>query len=427
MTSKSLPIHQRLPFSCFLLIVVLAVIIPAIGYISYLDFVELEDHLTASYRQMENNTESAIVQSLVLVDTGLKLFDATLDDRMREGFVLFIDEYERAGRNPEAMDLEGLKARLGGVMDLYVIDAAGVIRYTTYAPDNGLDFSTYTDFFARLTALREGDAFGSDRVVRELRTGNIRKFAYMPTPDHAYLLELGLVSEEFIEYRSNLRFLQTTEELRQLNPVLKEVWIYDFVGETIGSEFPAPGKEKQALLKSIFRERKNVEISDPVNGTRTKYIFIDLSDPGFPSNPSLIVELVYDTRSIDNTIASLLSTHIAIAAIACMICLILAGTGALWITYPIRKIAEDTDRVAHGDLDHGVRVTGGREFVQLETSINAMIATLQEMIRKLRQSEDRIKRYSEALAELVAQRTSELHEANAEANLFLDIMAHDIN
>ncbi|NYT05751.1 MAG: HAMP domain-containing histidine kinase, partial [Methanomicrobiales archaeon] len=174
-------------------------------------------------------------------------------------------------------------------------------------------------------------------------------------------------------------------------------------------------------------DRKNVEISDPVNGTRTKYIFVDLSDPGFPSNPSLIVELVYDTRSIDNTIASLFSTHVAIAAIACVLCLILAGTGTLWITHPIRKIAEDTDRVAHGDLDHGVRVTGGREFVQLETSINAMIATLQEMIRKLRQSEDRIKRYSEALEELVAQRTSELHEANAEANLFLDIMAHDIN
>jgi two-component system sensor histidine kinase BarA len=427
MKPKASPIQHRLPFSFCLFIVVLVFFIPTIGFISYMDFIELKGELTASYNLMEINTESAIIQSLTLVDTGLKIFDSTLDDRMRNAFVLFLDEYERAGQNPEAMDLAGLKNRLGGAMDLYIIDAGGVIRYTTYAPDQGLDFSTLPDFNARLTALREGDTYGSDRVVKELRTGEVRKFAYMPTPDHAYLLELGLVSEEFMQYRSKLKFLQTTEELCTLNPALKSARIYDLYGETIGSGFMVPDEEKRRILDTIFSERQDYETTDPLNGTLTKYIFMDLSDPRFPSDPSLIVELVYDTKHIDTTIGSLFTTHVAIAVIAGLLCLLITGVGTLWITRPIRQIVEDADRVARGDLDHAIRVTGAREFVQLEKSINAMIATLKETIEKLRRSEEKIIHYTEGLEELVATRTTELHDSNATTNLYLDIMSHDIN
>ncbi|KQC03687.1 MAG: hypothetical protein APR53_04830 [Methanoculleus sp. SDB] len=56
-----------------------------------------------------------------------------------------------------------------------------------------------------------------------------------------------------------------------------------------------------------------------------------------------------------------------------------------------------------------------------------MILTLKETISKLRSSEEQITEYSERLEELVVTRTEELHESNATANLYLDIMSHDIN
>ena len=73
------------------------------------------------------------------MDTGLKLFDNSLNLRLQRGFSLFLEEYERAGRDPSRMDLAGLKEEFGGDVDLYVINESGVVEYTTYLPDRGLD------------------------------------------------------------------------------------------------------------------------------------------------------------------------------------------------------------------------------------------------------------------------------------------------
>jgi two-component system, NarL family, sensor histidine kinase BarA len=140
------------------------------------------------------------------VDTGLRLFDDTLNHQMREGFSPFLAEYERAGRDPAAMNLSHVKEQLGGTMDLYIICESGVVEYTTYPPDQGLDFSTIPDFYDRITEIQLGGEFAADRVVAELNTGQLRKYAYMPTPDHRYLLELGLAESEFKGSRKALKY-----------------------------------------------------------------------------------------------------------------------------------------------------------------------------------------------------------------------------
>lgn len=115
------------------------------------------------------------------MDTGLKLFDDSLNLRLQRGFSLFLEEYERAGRDPSGMDLAGLKEELGEDMDFYVINANGVIEYTTHPPDRGLDFRKFPDFYEEVTRMRLGHEFSPpDRVVYEHSTGQVRKFAYMP-------------------------------------------------------------------------------------------------------------------------------------------------------------------------------------------------------------------------------------------------------
>ena len=102
-------------------------------------------------------------------------------------------------------------------MDLYIIDQDGVIRYSTVEHEIGVDFSGIPDFFAYITLLREGDSFSADRVVRERTSGIVRKYAYMPTPDHRYLLELGLVPELLETRKLGLSYVQTTDNLKTLN------------------------------------------------------------------------------------------------------------------------------------------------------------------------------------------------------------------
>ena len=66
---------------------------------------------------------------------------------MKENFVVFLEEYNRSGMDPEKMDLEKVREQLGSNIDLYIINESGVIQYTTYKPELGLDFSTVPVFF----------------------------------------------------------------------------------------------------------------------------------------------------------------------------------------------------------------------------------------------------------------------------------------
>ena len=60
-------------------------------------------------------------------------------------------------------------------------------------PELGMDFKTIPSFYKYLTKIRNSEGFFPDRIVNELKgEGKFRKYAYQPTPDHKYILELGL-------------------------------------------------------------------------------------------------------------------------------------------------------------------------------------------------------------------------------------------
>ena len=104
------------------------------------------------------------------------------------------------------MDLSRIRQELGTDYDIYIIDESGIIIQTTYAPELGMDFKTIPYFYDYLTRIRNQDGFFPDRMVREFKgAGKFRKYAYMPTPDHKYILELGLSGQNFMPDESRTR------------------------------------------------------------------------------------------------------------------------------------------------------------------------------------------------------------------------------
>jgi len=78
-------------------------------------------------------------------------------------------------------------------MEIYVIDANGMIIATTYPPELGLRFSAYAPYFVEyLNRIRLFGGFFPDQIVSGKATGAMKKFASMATPDHTCILELGL-------------------------------------------------------------------------------------------------------------------------------------------------------------------------------------------------------------------------------------------
>jgi two-component system, NarL family, sensor histidine kinase BarA len=421
---------RSLPFSTYLMIFMILITVPVIGFVSTLDYLLVEQKLVTQTEVLQNQTERGIVLSMDLVDTGLKLFDDTLNRQMQEGFTPFLAEYERAGRDPAAMNLSHVKEQLGGTMDLYVIGESGVIEYTTYPPDQGLDFSTIPDFYDRITEIRLGDDFAADRVVAEPASGRLIKYAYMSTPDHRYLLALGLDCSSLETERYDQKYCILKDNLIRLNPLVTEIAIFDRFGRPVDATAHfEPGNQSaiDPVAVEVFLQRDGLEMASPAPGLSTRYIFVDLSDPSYASDVSRIVRLTYDTAPLDSRLANTLVSHIGLAVLASILTCCVAFPISRRITRPIRRIVEDVDRIADGDLDHRITVSTGTDLARLEQSINAMVTTMKVNIRRLRQSEKTARQYSEQLEDLVQSRTSELRTVNQTANLYLDIMIHDIN
>ena len=416
-----------LPLSVYLLLAILLVTAPVVCLISVVDYVGTARELEENADEFQDQAETGIVLSMALVDTGLKLFDNTLDRRLEEGFGPVLAEYERAGRDPGKMDLFALKEELGGEMDIYIINASGVIEETTYPPDLGLDFRGIPYFYDRLTEIRLGDAFVADRVVAEISTGKLRKYAYMPSPDHRYVFELGLAESGFQEDRTALRYGDAVRELVNLDPAIREIRIFDCLGTLISGEARPDDDRRLEMVRQAYREKTTLEVENATAGKLVRYIFVDMGDGSYPSDMSLVIELTYSTTVAEAKLAGMLGQHMNVLLIAILCIGSLSFLAARSLTRPIRTLVEDVDAVARGDLDRPIRVGGDEEFVQLGESISSMVGSLKETMQRLRESEKEIIRHSHTLEEQVRERTAALEESNRMTTLFLDIMGHDIS
>jgi PAS domain S-box-containing protein len=405
-SSGILDFLKKRPFSQYLLLVVIVLIISVVAGITAIDFINEQATFERNSGLLQVQTEENLVEALQLVDEGFKLYDNTLNRQMKENFNVFLEEYNRSGMDPEKMDLTGIQQVMGNNIDLYIINESGVIQFSTYKPEIGLDFRTLPYFFDYLNRVRLSEGFFPDRVVRETATGKLRKFAYMPTPDHRYILELGLTGEELTKERGSLQYKDIINRIASHNPYLQNVRIFNTKGNFIGNTENFPDPERDKIISKVTREKTNLEIVNSTTGITIKYLFINLKDPDYGSDTSLIVELTYDSQLVRDALNDLLLMRLLIALIALMVGLGAALMVSEYLTRPIRGMVEDVDQIAQGDLDHTIRKSTGMEFQKLEKSINSMVSTLEKTIRRqkeveseLRVSEERYRMISDLISD----------------------------
>jgi PAS domain S-box-containing protein len=397
---------KKRSFSRYLQIAVFILIISIVAGITAIDYINEQAAFERNSGIIQSQTEADLKESLYLVDSGFKLYDNTLNRQMKENFKVFLEEYNRSGMDPEKMDLGKVKREIGEDIDLYIINESGVIQYSTYKPEIGLDFKTIPYFYDYLTRVRLSEGFFPDRVVRETATGKLRKFAYLPTPDHRYILELGLTGEELIKERGSLQYRDIINRIAQNNPYIEKIRIFNSKGQPIGNYTGVSDPEEVLLIQKIIQNRLDIKSTNSSTGHTIKYLFIDLKDPDYGSDTSLVVELTYNTQLIQDILTRLIQTRILIAIIALAIAFGAAFVISEYLSRPIKGIVDDVDRISQGELDHKIHSSGGIEFQRLESSMNAMVFTLKETIKKqnhveseLRISEERYKMISDLISD----------------------------
>ena len=388
MSTKTPQNHKSISFFFSLLIAMVLLTVIVVGLFTLNGFFTTRNLIEGNSAHTQSQTEQNIIATVRLVDASFTLFDNSLNTEMHQGLDRVMQEYHRAGNDPAKMDLDAVRNELGDQYDIYIINESGVIEYTTYQPELGVDFKKVPYFYEYLTGIRNSEGFFPDRIVKEKAgSGSLRKYAYMPTPDHRYILELGLSGSAFNKERAALDYQSIINTLAANNPSIEHIRIFDMTGHLVDNATYVPDDGTKATLISVISNRSGTVIEQPTTGKSVTYLFIDLKNKEYGSDLSRIVEITYNTTLMD-TVLSRQFAQIALIALLGLI----VGCGSAFIlsrslSQPIAEIVSDVDRIAKGDLDHKIASTDVAEFQVLEQSINHMVTSIRVALDKINESE----------------------------------------
>lgn len=385
MDDKSIVNVRKWSFSLYLFAAMAVLIVIVVGLVSVNDYNNTKNMFDRNSQHLQRQTEQDIIATIRLTDESYALYDSSINEQMRRGFDVVLGEYQRAGGNPPKMDLTSVKRALGDEYDIYVINASGVIEYSTYEPDLGLDFKTIPYFFTYLTTIRNSEGYFPDRIVEEQHgTGQLRKFAYMPTPDHRYVLELGFKNPYFSSERTSIQYKKAIDRIASANPYIDRVRIFNSLGELVENTTEVVDTPTRSTLENVLRQRADLSVKNTETGQSVKYLFIDLKDEKYGSDLSRIVEITYNDVMFENNAREHGIFHLFIAILA----LIIGGCSAFflsrYLSKPIAGIVRDVDRISDGDLDWKISPTQVTEFQGLEQSINTMVISLKTAINDVK-------------------------------------------
>ena len=288
--------HGKLRFSYLMMAILFVVIVTVLLVGIWASYETSRSNLETNAVQLRNMTEAHINTSFRMIDTSLKIYDSTYNEEMEDAFVFVMDEYNRTGGDPSLMDLEGLKRVTGG-MDVYVINDSCIIEYTSNLPDLGLDFRViYPDFAVYLNRIRNTSGFYPDRVVPDWVKKTWTKYSYMPTPDHRYIIELGLRSGRFAGERKELiQYSDVVDEVRTFNPYLDEVLVFQKQKRLVDNLSYVPTPEDSAMLDYILWENRSTQVvRDSVAGRTVVWEVVELRDPDYAADLSRFAKLTYN-------------------------------------------------------------------------------------------------------------------------------------
>lgn len=422
---------QNDSFPRIVMAVILILFIVAIGAFSTFSYLEVHDALVSNYQFSQAQSEEGLATSLVLVDRGLELFDSLPDAQMEMALGEISREYEAAGRDPAQIDLAAVKARLQGSFDgtieFYVINETGIIEYSTFEDDIGVDFKRWPEYYAAYTDVRLGGAFSADRSAFGVQ-GILRKFAYLPMPDHRYVVQMSLQSPEFHAIREKFSSQMALQQCMRLNPDIVEIRLFDRMPRcrcnATSGFFPsdyAPGDDVLAMVSRAFATGMPQEIAVPADETRIRYIYLDMPDSDCLSSPhmDLVAQITYSEHALNEAIAGQLLFHSVIALVAIILGGLVAVGASRFVTRPITMLAEDVEAISDGDLDHPIRTPWNSDIRALSRNIALLVARLKDNLVTVR-------KYSDHLELLINDRTEQLEKTNVELNRYLDLLKYSV-
>ena len=154
--------------------------------------------------------------------------------------------------------------------------------------------------------------------------------------------------------------------------------VVDSAGQGLGADFSTRPEIASALDGTVATGTRHSRTL----GTDLLYVAVPAASGGVVHGA---VRITYPTSEVDERVRRYWLILAAIAAVVLAVAVALAGAFARWIVRPLTRVDEAAGRVAGGDLDVRVPLTGPPELRRLAGSFNDMVAKLEALLRSQEQ------------------------------------------
>lgn len=377
---------MKISLKHLILLSFLFVLAPALLLLSYTDYSKAKQELEDNFEFMVDQTAENVIGAYDLVEVGYRILSLSLENKMLSAFEPFKAAYYEANGVVSDIDLLSLKSVLGEEFDLYIIDEFGVIIHTTFAKDQDLDFSKVAPGFnEKLQKIREESRYQGDRIASETLTGNVRKYAYWGTPDKKYILEIGIKSSQFEEPLKNLDLLTISSSFEDFNPELNSVIIFNGNGTVANKpDFITSDTQKKNIL-TVYESGDRLDLKVADKSERWVYVKADVDEvDGSASQGDKVIELIFDTSSLENQLVSLASNQILITITFVIVGGIVSLLLANRISKPISSLTGSVGQIAGGNLEIYIEKNkSSKELLDLSSGISKMKDSIRDKINDI--------------------------------------------
>ncbi|MDD1716263.1 MAG: hypothetical protein LUQ01_04625, partial [Methanolinea sp.] len=100
---------ERLSLREYLTVFIIIIIVVVAGFLATVSFLSIQEELVSQSEKLRSYSEENILEAVELVDTGLRMYDDTLNGQMQDAFTEYMEAYNESGGDLARIDLAALK------------------------------------------------------------------------------------------------------------------------------------------------------------------------------------------------------------------------------------------------------------------------------------------------------------------------------
>lgn len=359
---------------------VIIMVVPILFLLSLIYYNYVNDCVLNNSQLIINQSTKSVVETIVNTEKSYELVSNNYNTMMAESLEDFNKEYEENIDDLSKIDMLTIKERYQNLLDLYIIDSDGIIVYSTFPTSLGIDFKEFPDFYENLTGIRKGNKVEISAVTSELRTNELRKWGYMPTKDHKYVLEVGIASNELEKYIKKLNYLEIAKSLKESNPFVKDLMVYDAHIFKLGYGEEEKDKEKIKIIDHVFKSKQNHKIFNSHGFLDKEYIYVNTFSNALDDSQK-VIEITYTYDSVMRELSAIKKNTITFIFMYTLFSLlIIYMLTSKYITKPLIKLTNEIRNISSSNLHVSLAAESNNEIGLLEKSFNSMSENLENTL-----------------------------------------------